>query len=103
MSRSPSPSTDPAGPSAPAGSRAAPQHLQPPAHAHHTAAGPHVRQDVVIPALRAQERQIADRRLGAEQHHHVRIPRNRPAGRHEREVHVRLQAQRIGIVIVRQA
>ena len=76
------------------------EHLVAAAESEHPAAGAGVRDDVVIPALGAQEGEVAEGRLGAHEQHDVGIAGQRGARRHEFEVHGRFHAQRVGVVEV---
>src|SRR5579875_2040440 len=60
-----------------------------------------IRQKIDIPALVAENRQIRPHGFGAQEQNQIRIRRQRPPARHEQEIHLRLQAQRVEIVEIR--
>ena len=77
------------------------QHLITAAEAEHMSAAAMVRQDIDVPALRAQEGEIAAGRLGAGKDDKRSVARNRLARRHHHKVHVALELERIEIVEIR--
>ncbi len=99
ISSNPSASTVPAWPSAPSGSAIGPaEQLIAAAKAEHAAAAADMRLDIDVPALRAQEGEVADRRFRAGQDDDVGLRRDRFAGTNEDEIDARLHAERIEIV-----
>ena len=77
------------------------EHLIAGADAEHAPAAAYVRLQVDVPALRAEELEVGDRRLAAGQDDEVRIERQRPTRRDEFELHLRLEPQRVEVVEVR--
>ena len=75
-----------------------PEHLVAAAQAENPPAVAAMGEEVDVPALGAQEFEIADRRLRARQDHQIRIARQWPAGPDQDQLDRRLGAQRVEIV-----
>ena len=74
------------------------EHLIAAAEPEHMTAAPDMRGEIDVPALRAQEVEIAARRFRAGHDHEVGIARDRLARPHHGEIDAGLQLQRIEIV-----
>jgi hypothetical protein len=74
------------------------KHLVSAANPQHRAAAPVMGEDVDVPALRAQERHVGNRRFRSRQHDQRGMGGDRRAGRNHRHLHLRLLPQGIEIV-----
>ena len=81
----------------------APRHLVPAAESEHPSTGPRMRDDVVVPPLRAKECELRQGRFRSGQQHDIGVARDRFTRRDKSEVDGRFHPEGIDVVEVRDA